>query len=81
MAVRHLKRYASWVQTVEDSYHVAIHIMIPPQSESLEEFLFMKNELVDQLNHGGTLWKHKVVKLGISVESISKVDNAEGEDN
>ena len=37
MAVRHLKRYASWVQTVEKSYHVAIHIMTFPQSESSEE--------------------------------------------
>ena len=38
MAVRHLKRYASWVQTVEDSYHIARYIMFPPQSESSEEF-------------------------------------------
>ena len=37
MAVRHLKRYASWVQTVEKLYLVAIHIMTSPQSESLEE--------------------------------------------
>ena len=36
LAVRQLKSYASWVQTVEDSYHVAIHIMNSPQSESLE---------------------------------------------
>ena len=40
MAVRHLKSYASWVQTVEDSYHIARYIMIPPQSESSEEFSF-----------------------------------------
>ena len=38
MAVRHLKRYASWVQTVEKWYHVAIHITTSPQSESSEEF-------------------------------------------
>ena len=36
MAVRHLKRYASWVQTVEGLHHVAIHIATFPQSESLE---------------------------------------------
>ena len=39
----------------------------------------MQNKVEDQSNHGGTLWKHKVVKLGISAKSISKVDNAEGD--
>ena len=37
LAVRQLKSYASWVQTVEKSYHVAIHIVTFPQSESSEE--------------------------------------------
>ena len=43
MAVRHLKRYASWVQTVEKLYHVAIHIITFPHSESSEEFSFKNN--------------------------------------
>ncbi len=35
MAVRHLKSYVSWVQTVENSYRIARYIMNFPQSESL----------------------------------------------
>jgi hypothetical protein len=38
LAVRQLKSYASWVQTVEDSYHIARYIMNSPQSESSEAF-------------------------------------------
>jgi hypothetical protein len=39
LAVRQLKSYASWVQTVENSYHIARYIMNSPQSESSEEFI------------------------------------------
>ena len=44
MAVRHLKRYASWVQTVEGLHHVAIHIATFPQSESLEVIRHQRRE-------------------------------------
>ena len=37
LAVRQLKSYASWVQTVEKLYHIARCIATFPQSESLEE--------------------------------------------
>ncbi len=42
MAVRHLKSYASWVQTVEKLHHIARYIVTFPQSESSEEFSFVK---------------------------------------
>ncbi len=40
LAVRQLKSYASWVQTVEELYRIARYIATLPQSESSEEFSF-----------------------------------------
>ena len=37
LAVRQLKSYASWVQTVKELHCVAIHIVTLSQSESSEE--------------------------------------------
>ena len=45
MAVRHLKSYASWVQTVEKLHHVVIHIVTFPQSESSEAYDIKKEEV------------------------------------
>ena len=53
MAVRHLKRYVSWVQTVQDLN----------ESWGVEWFESRGIENDIQKNHGGSVWKHMETML------------------
>ena len=51
LAVRQLKRYASWVQTVKESYHIARYIVTLSQSESHRMNFCLTLNITDRTNH------------------------------